>query len=246
MFEGDLIECSSPGCSSDKVDSVRNFANGNGFELEVCSASSSEDSDNEEPVSEISDALMSDCAIVYFSFTISSTRGVRNDTFFSAGKRGRIDILRRFARGWIGLLARTEFRTCDIEYGIVAEFTLEAELTEDELGVRESSASTSSCRSGVDWIELSMQRRGRIGRPVVLDWVRSGSYPLANVLIAVGDTADNVYSRKLDPLPNVLACEVLSESLGRVCRGFEGARGCWVRRGGVTIREVVILFEDRS
>lgn len=110
---------------------------------------SSDDNDIEEPVSDASEALMSECARVYLVLTISSTSGVRNETFFSAGKRGRIDILRMFARGCKGLLASTELRTCDIEYGMVAEFSVEAELTDDELGVLESTTSTLSPPVGV-------------------------------------------------------------------------------------------------
>jgi hypothetical protein len=65
--------------------------------------------------------------------------------------------------------------------------------------------------------------------------------------MAVGDTADNVSSRRLDPLPNVLVCEVLRESLGLEWVGVElGGSDCCVRMGGVTTRDVVILFEDRS
>jgi hypothetical protein len=129
----------------------------------------------EEPVSEESSiSPMSECAMVNLVFTISSSKGVRKDTFFSAGNRGRIDILRMLALGWRGLFASTECRTWEIEYGIVAEFKVEAELTDDELGVLESSTSTSS-ESEVDCTELSMHSRGLVGRPAGADCVRSGS-----------------------------------------------------------------------
>lgn len=115
---------------------------------------------------------------MYLMFTISSTRGVRNDTFFSAGNRGRKDILRMLARGCRGLFARTEFRTCDIEYGMVAEFKVEAELTDDELGVLESRASLVSAGPIVCdtvGIELSMDNFGLLGLPIVASELRSGS-----------------------------------------------------------------------
>lgn len=69
---------------------------------------------------------------------------------------------------------------------------------------------------------------------------------MAKVLIAVGDTAERVSNRKLDPLPNVLACEVLRESLGREVLGLGEIICCFVRMGGVTTIGVVILFEDSS
>lgn len=99
MIKGDREFLSSVGCSRDNVDSVRVFANEVLEELDVCSASSSDESDMEDPVSEKPEGLMSECASVYLVLTISSTRGVRKDTFLSAGKRGRIDILRRFVLG---------------------------------------------------------------------------------------------------------------------------------------------------
>ncbi len=57
---------------------------------------------------------------------------------------------------------------------MVAEFKVEAELTDDELGVLESSTSTSS-ESEVDWTELSMHNRGLAGRPAGAVCARSGS-----------------------------------------------------------------------
>lgn len=99
----------SVGCSNDRVDSMESDDE---FRLEACSKSpSSDEMDIEDAVSESSDATRSECANVYFVLTISSTRGVRNDTLFSAGNLGRNDILRMFARGCRGLLASTEFST---------------------------------------------------------------------------------------------------------------------------------------
>ena len=129
---------------------------------------------------------------------------------------------------------------------MVAELSVDAELTDDELGVLESSTSVSSDASWGVCTELSMHSRGLVGLPDVADCVFSGSYPFAKVLIAVGDTADSVSNRRLDPLPNVLACEVLRESLGRDWRGSGVGSDCWVRNGGVTIIVEAILFEARS
>jgi hypothetical protein len=68
-------------------------------------------------------------------------------------------------------------RTWDIEYGMVAEFKVEAELTDDELGVLVSRASVVSEFSVVDGTELSMDNFGLVGRPVAaaVAGVRSGS-----------------------------------------------------------------------
>jgi hypothetical protein len=66
------------------------------------------------------------------------------------------------------------------------------------------------------------------------------------VLIAVGDTAERVSKRRLDPFPNVLVCEVLRDSLGRDCRGWAVDGDSCECEGGVTTKEVVILLDDRS
>jgi hypothetical protein len=92
-----------------------------------------------EMVDEDSDS-MSEWARVNLVVWISSTRGVLNETFFSAGNLGLPDILRASVRS-IGLFASIECKLCEIEYGMVAELEVEAEDIEDELGVLESCAS---------------------------------------------------------------------------------------------------------
>lgn len=65
----------------------------------------------EEMVSrELSDDSMSEFARVYFVVLISSSSGVRNDTFFSAGKKRRRGAILRGRRCRAGLLARIEVR----------------------------------------------------------------------------------------------------------------------------------------
>jgi hypothetical protein len=61
----------------------------------------------------------------------------------------------------------------------------------------------------------------------------------------VGDTAERVSSRKLDPFPKVLVCAVLSESFGLGLVDLEGEEGCCCERSaGAMIREVVILCDE--
>jgi hypothetical protein len=57
---------------------------------------------------------ISEWAKVNLEVVISSSRGVRNDTLFSAGNLGLATILRDSKRG-IGLLARIELSTCELE-----------------------------------------------------------------------------------------------------------------------------------
>lgn len=105
------------------------------------------------------DDSRSECATVYFTVVISSSSGVRKDTRFSAGNRGREAILRG-ASERAGLLDSIEVRLWGCLYGItmVAE-SVEAEVRPEdrvdaELGVE---------ALGVEQL-LSMQRRGREGR----------------------------------------------------------------------------------
>lgn len=102
-------------------------------------------------VEEESGDSISECARVYLVFLISSTRGVRKETFFSAGNRGRPDILRESTLR-IGLFANIECKLCDIEYGMVAEFVVEAEDTELELGVLDSKSWDS--KPSVGWMVI--------------------------------------------------------------------------------------------
>lgn len=62
-----------------------------------------------------------------------------------------------------------------MEYGIVAEFKVDAELTDDELGVLESRASASPAGLTIGCTELSIASRGRTGRPKVVGGAALGS-----------------------------------------------------------------------
>jgi hypothetical protein len=104
--------------------------------------------------------------MVYLTVTISSSSGVRNDTFFSAGKSGLDAVIFRGASERARLLERIEVRLWGCLYGIVivAE-SVEAEVSPDE---------SVEAEPGVEALDvsqlLSMQRRGREGRPAgVLD-----------------------------------------------------------------------------
>jgi hypothetical protein len=69
---------------------------------------SGDDVASEEMVEE--EELRSECARVYLTFLISSSSGVRNDTFFSAGNSGRAVVILRGSDDWAGLLRRIEVR----------------------------------------------------------------------------------------------------------------------------------------
>lgn len=55
---------------------------------------------------------MSECAKVYLTVLISSSKGVRKETRFSAGKRGREGAILRGSSDLAGLLERMEVRLC--------------------------------------------------------------------------------------------------------------------------------------
>jgi hypothetical protein len=62
------------------------------------------------------------------------------------------------------------------------------------------------------------------------------------VLIIVGDIADRVSKRKLDPLPKVRVCAVLRESLGRPDLDCgESSCDCCECSAGLITKEVAIL-----
>lgn len=87
-------------------------------DVEGTDSEAEEDSDSEgagdsmeaivEP--ELTDDSRSECAMVYFTVLISSSNGVRKDTFFSAGKSGRTGAIFRGMSCRAGLLERMEFR----------------------------------------------------------------------------------------------------------------------------------------
>jgi hypothetical protein len=64
--------------------------------------------DTVEP--ELTENSRSECAKVYLTVLISSSNGVRNETFFSAGKSGREGAILRGIRPRAGLLLRIEAR----------------------------------------------------------------------------------------------------------------------------------------
>jgi hypothetical protein len=81
----------------------------------ACRAGVSGSEEEEEEVESIEDRVdrvevesaMSEWARVYLTVVMSSSRGVRNETRFSAGKRGRAAVI---LRGVMGLFARMELR----------------------------------------------------------------------------------------------------------------------------------------
>lgn len=83
-LEGDREAQVWVGCSKDNVDSTRSVVSNEPEALVDVSASSSDDMGIEDPVSELSDDVTSELASVYLVFTISSSKGVRKETFFSA------------------------------------------------------------------------------------------------------------------------------------------------------------------
>lgn len=68
---------------------------------------STEESVDVDPMDSISE-----CARVNFTVLISSSRGVRKDTRFSAGKRGRVEVIFRGIICRVGPLDRIEARLC--------------------------------------------------------------------------------------------------------------------------------------
>jgi hypothetical protein len=60
--------------------------------------------------SELTEDLRSEWAMVYFEVVISSSRGVRKETLFSAGKSGRVGAILRGSMFRAGLFERMEAR----------------------------------------------------------------------------------------------------------------------------------------
>lgn len=102
-----------------------------------CNDIDSDDSDGStekvDAVEDVEDS-MSECAKVYFTVVISSSRGVRNDTFFAAGNMGREAVILLGRSDSTGLLESIEGRLCVSLYGIrmVAESLEEAEVEPEE------------------------------------------------------------------------------------------------------------------
>jgi hypothetical protein len=76
----------------------------------------------------------SEWASVYLTVLISSSKGVRKDTFFSAGNSGRAGAILRGIKSRAGLFVRMETRLCGCLYGIrmVADSFEEADVRADE------------------------------------------------------------------------------------------------------------------
>lgn len=73
----------------------------------------SNDSDDSTEATEDVEASISECAKVYLTVLISSSRGVRNDTFFVAGNIGREAVILRGCSDCAGLLVSIEGRLCE-------------------------------------------------------------------------------------------------------------------------------------
>ena len=72
-----------------------------------------DDSDDSTEGTEDVEASISECAKVYLTVLISSSRGVRNDTFFVAGNIGREAVILRGCSDCAGLLMSIEGRLCE-------------------------------------------------------------------------------------------------------------------------------------
>lgn len=102
------------------------------------------DGDSESPEETVSmdervevdetDDSRSECASVYRTVLISSSKGVRNDTFFSAGNSGRAGAILRGIKSRAGLFVRMETRLWGCLYGMrmVADSFDEADVRADE------------------------------------------------------------------------------------------------------------------
>jgi hypothetical protein len=111
-------------CSEgDATDGDDGMSEDDSDELVAMGKDSEDDSDSEgvlisidatvEPeLTDDSRSWISECAMVYFDVLISSSSGVRNETFFSAGKKGRTGAILRGIRFRAGLLLRIEVRLC--------------------------------------------------------------------------------------------------------------------------------------
>lgn len=192
-------------------------------------AEDSVDVDSSDVTVELDDSR-SELAQVYLTVLISSSKGVRKDTRFSAGNMGREAIL----RGTMRLLARMELRLWGCLYGIVqlAE-SLDADVSVDEDRVEAESGVQMLMLAGVGVVVL-MSRRSFAGGPgggamkvlSVLEVlvVVVGSYALLKVLRTVGETVLSVSRRNEAALPKTRGWWVLTVNLGR-CDGREGIIG---------------------
>lgn len=121
-----------------------------------------DDSDSEV---RLASGIMSECAMVYLTVTISSSSGIRNETRFVAGNSGRLeDAILRVRTSAMGLLDSMDGRLCASLYGIRmvtdsvddADEADVADAVDAELGVL-----ASSC-IGVGGVD-----RGRVSRELM-------------------------------------------------------------------------------
>lgn len=89
-------------------------------DVELCAVKvnddDSDDSDNSDDSTEATEdveASISECAKVYLTVLISSSRGLRNDTFFVAGNIGREAVILRGCSDCARLLVSIEGRLCE-------------------------------------------------------------------------------------------------------------------------------------
>lgn len=116
--------------------------------------------DEMEESVELDDAR-SEWASVYLTVLISSSRGLRNETRFSAGNMGRDEAILRGTTDLAGLLDKMEARWCGCLYGT----TLAAESCEADVSVEHSVEAESGVEALCEGARvLSMQRRGFEGR----------------------------------------------------------------------------------
>lgn len=123
----------------------------------------------------LASGVISECAMVYLTVTISSSSGVRNDTRFVAGKSGLADAILRVRTSAMGLFDSIEGRLCASLYGIrmVADSVDDADeadvadAVDAELGVLASSCiGVEGADRGRTSRELMRDRRGLEGAVV--------------------------------------------------------------------------------
>ena len=90
----------------------RDGLNSDDVELFVVKVNDDDSDDSTEGTEDV-EASISECAKVYLTVLISSSRGVRNDTFFVAGNIGREAVILRGCSDCARLLVSIEGRLCE-------------------------------------------------------------------------------------------------------------------------------------
>lgn len=125
-----------------------------------------DDSDSEDAAVESEDIVdwedsISECASVYLTFLISSSSGVRKETFFSAGNSGLAAAILRGSSARAGLLERIEVRLWGCLYGI----TMVAESVEADVRDEDGVAAELGVEDSLEVLQvLSIESRGFDGR----------------------------------------------------------------------------------